>query len=668
MSERPNLRGSRQLTQRSTSRTNSASTQHGHPLPSPQPIPVPSPVSPLEPRRRSFYATNPDPHLDTEDSADEYMNVLPEEADGNAMGYHNEQVVNPRVPRKKGSRNRFIGGFVKSLRKVPRAMMFRSAPPANEPSVEQPAARRPMPTYMFTPPTPVAPPQQSSYIDEARLPFPQPETEPLDIFPAATSPDPTRIEVDETTTNRDPDAPVSRHASQQNHTTHNSFAYPSSYRDPPSIAAHPQPSPDYRRMSRHTGDESVPAHPLSYSSPSFSTELDRAPLRLMKAFSTLINMPWISHDRTTVDYSPGMDGSRGVLRTVPPEDLGARTGGRNSKDRQSVRWSIVNQGWQPWKRTSVFFTFDGRLIPTRDGPTALARGDARKGKMYVPVDKPLTSWYSGGYKPQTRRSAKAKRELDLVSSGSEHGVRSSIGSVTRRAPTRQRVSRSTITSPSSPASPSSTRPAHFRRQPPRRRSQLYYRPSEEYMFIDSRSTPASSPILGRRSNPKPRSREHRYRERNSNFRRRSSRDTPRPSQPPLPPSGSPYPLSPLVFLPSNHLDGATGGVESSHPQASTSVQVPVLGVTPVYMSVVPGVLPPPRSVGSAGESSPPGFAGRGAGYTNGPGYNVQGYSGPAFNGAGGTYTYGYTYPYPHSQSPPPHVHPDDHKHTSQAPR
>ncbi|KAE9409321.1 hypothetical protein BT96DRAFT_1012892 [Gymnopus androsaceus JB14] len=611
MAEHSSSHNSRHGTQRSVSRTNtsiSASTQQGH-APSPQPIPLPSPVPVLDPQRpiRSFYATNPDPNPDTEDSGDDFVNI--ENVDGTATGYRSE----PVVPRKKDDLH---------LRLI--AMV-----------TEQPAARATLPTYMFTPPTPVAPAQQTSYVDE-RVSFPQPEIESPDILPPTTSPHPTRIEVDDNTTiHREPDVPpVSRHQSQHNTTRNsnrNSYAYPSSYRDPPSIAAHPQPSPDYRRMSRHTGEE---GGPLSYStnSPSFSTELDRAPFRLFKVFSTLINMPWVSHERVTVDYSPGMDGSRGVLRTSMPE--GVRTS-RSSKDRQSIRWSIANQGWQPWKRMTVFFTPDGRVISPQDGPSALTRGDARKGDLWIQTANPPSSKNQEG----SGRCELGKRACCEVLFG---------------------INNTTC----------SLHPRNTHRQTPRRQSRVLYYPPDEYVFIDARSTPASSPILGRRVNPKGRHREHRDRNQHTNIRSRTSRDTSRPPQPPMPTApSSPYPLSPLVFLPSNHLDSA-GGATESHPQNASTV--PVFGVTPVYMSVVPGMLPlPPRSVGSAaGESSPPGFAGRGAGgnYANGPGYGVQGYTGSAFNGSGGTYTYGYAYPYPHSQSPPPQVHHhDDHKQTSGQP-
>ncbi|KAJ4485554.1 hypothetical protein J3R30DRAFT_3401337 [Lentinula aciculospora] len=705
----PSLDSSRRRSQPSVSRTNtsirSASTQ-GHvnaqnpPQPIPMPIPVPSPVQALDPhgkpRRRgirSYYATNPDPTPETDGSAEEYMNITVADIEGQVMGFNVQPVVVEPIPRRKDGGKRFIGGFVRSLRKIPRTM-FRPGhgPSTIEPSaidpdtLRQPAARGPLPSYMLTPPTPALPVQPISYLQESHVP------ETPDFLPT-TSPHPTRIELDEATLqspehnpDRDPNMPpVSRHTSH--HTSHhtsqhnnnpstnrNSFAYPNSYHDPPSVAANPQPSPDYRRMSRNTGEESV-LESYSIGTPSFSTELDRNPFRILKA---LVSMPWVSHDRVTVDYSPGMEDSRGALRMGSPEGKEGRSKG--SKDRQSARWSIVEQGWKPWKRTSVFLTLDGRIVSAEEGPDALARGDARKGKMYVPVNKPQTSWYSGGHlikrSPRTPHSGIPRtRELDLMSSGSEPGVRSSAGSTPRasrvsRVSARRRISRSTVTSPSSPNSPSPIRRPRNRetyRQTPRRQSRRLYYSNNEYAFLDPGSTPGSSPILARRSNMKMRPREV-HRDRTSNdIRRRYNRDISRharqpqpfvPPMPPLPPPASPYPLSPLVFVQSTHMDSPAGGVDhQSHPQTGSGVPVPVYGVTPMYMSILPGMPPPPAAANGIGESSPPGFAGRGAGGGYGPGYGVQGYPGTA--APGGAYSYSYAYPYPPSQSPPPQNHPHD---------
>jgi hypothetical protein len=664
----PSIQGSRHRSQPSVSRTNtsirSASTQHGY---IPQPIPALNPNERPEqpPIRRSFYTTNPDPTSDTEESAHEFMNIRAEDVAGQNMGYDNQPVANGSVPRKKPGGKNFIGGFVQSLRRIPRTM-FRTAPDSSSPAPRQPVppmAPATLPSYMLTPPSPAVPQQQPS------VPFPQPDFETTDVFPQATSPHPTRIELDEQIPEHNPDRepntpPMSRHTSQHHtinpSTHHNSFAYPSSYRDPPSVAAHPQPSPDYRRMSRHTGEESIHPHPISYASaesPSFSTELDRNPLRIFRALRPLLDMPWVSHDRVTVDYSPGM---ANVLRADSPEDISARASG-GSRDKQITRWSIIDKRWKPWQRTSVFLTMDGRVVPPQDGPSALARGDARKGKMYIPVDKPLTSWYSGGHAgkiPRNRYSAtsRASREVDLMSSGSDR-ARSSVGATPRRSAPRRRVSRSTLTSPSSPNSPSPIRRTGDReihRHTPRRQSRRLYYSTDEYVFLDPGSTPGSSPMLARRAVPRPHPREVR-RDRHAGVRRRRSGDTSRPPQPlmaPMPPA-SPYPLSPLVFLSPNHLDNAAlSGMEPhSHPQTGTPIPGGVLGVTsvPMYMSILPGMPPPPPgSASGMGESSPPGFAGRGAGGGYGPGGYGPGYS-----------VQGYTYPYPYS--PPPQVHHEEDK-------
>ncbi|KAJ3923133.1 hypothetical protein F5877DRAFT_63504 [Lentinula edodes] len=670
---------------RTNTSTRSASTQQGHissqsqsqPISMPMPMPSTPPVLPnsqgTTELRRSYYTTNPDP--DTEGSVEgDYVNIPAVGVEGQVMGFNVQPVEVEPIPRRKGG-GRFIGGFVRSLRKIPRTM-FRPGHGSNTVVPEtpsQPAARAPLPSYMLTPPTPAIPGQPFSYLDETHVP------ETPDIFPV-TSPHPTRIELDDATVHspernpdRDTNMPsMSRHTSHhtshhtsQNHnnpsTNRNSFAYPNSYHDPPSVAAHPQPSPDYRRMSRHTGEESVLGS-YSAGTPSFSTELDRNPFRVLKA---LVNMPWISHDRVTVDYSPGMEDSRGALRVASPS--GEKGKSKGSKERQSARWSIVEQGWKPWKRTSVFLTLDGRIVSPEEGPDALARGDARKGKMYVPVNKPETSWYSGGHMIKVSRHKRSgvprNRELDLMSSGSEPGARSSIASTPRasRVSARRRISRSTLTSPSSPTSPPPLRRPRNRetfRQTPRRHSRRLYYANNEYAFLDPGSTPGSSPILARRSNM--RSREV-LRDRHRPIRRRYSRDIPQlptqqPLVPPVPPPASPYPLSPLVFVQSAHMDSPSGGADPNshpHPQTGSGMPVPVYGVTPMYMSILPGMPPPPTGSGvGIGESSPPGFAGRGAGGGYGAGYGVQGYAGTAPPGSG-AYTYSYAYPYAPSQSPPP---------------
>ncbi|KAJ3774052.1 hypothetical protein FB446DRAFT_730594 [Lentinula raphanica] len=707
----PSLDGSRRRSQPSVSRTNtsirSASTQQGHhavPLPqnSPQPISMPTPLTsprPLDPHKRfgpgvarNYFATNPDPETEGSADVDEYVTVTAAEAiagETQATGFDTQPIAVEPTPRRREGK-RFIGGFVKSLRKLPRTM-FRHENHAHEPqamntdTLLQPTARVPLPSYMLTPPTPALPMQPFSYTEDFHVP------DTPDIL-STTSPHPTRIEIDDATIqspehnpDRDPNMPpmsrhtsrhtshhTSQHASASQHnnnpsTNRNSIAYPNSYHNPPSIAAHPQPSPDYRRMSRHTGDESIPAT-YSTGTPSFSTELERNPFRVLK---TLVNMPWISHERVTVDYSPGMEDARVALRVNSPDSKG------KGKDRQSARWSIVEQGWKPWKRASVFLTQDGRIVSAEEGPAALARGDARKGKMYIPVNKPQTSWYSGGHitkSPRHKRSAPS-RELDLMSSGT-----ASVGSTPRAShvSTRQRISRSTLTSPSSPNSPSPVRRSRNReihRHTPRRQSRRLYYSNNEYAFLDPGSTPGSSPILARRSNTKSRPL-HSHRERldggrGSNIRRRYSREVSQiPAQsapvPPMPPPpASPYPLSPLVFVQSAHMDSPAMGGDRSHPQTgSAGVPVPVYGMTPMYpyMSILPGMPPPPTAQG-VGESSPPGFAGRGAGGGYGSGYNVQGYAGAG--PPGGAYPYGYTYPYPQSQSPPPQVqHHDSDAHKS----
>lgn len=70
------------------------------------------------------------------------------------------------------------------------------------------------------------------------------------------------------------------------------------------VLAHPPPAEDYRRMALSS---SSPASPITLtttimtSEPSFSSELN--PIK--RFFHTLHTMPWVAHDRVTVDYRPG---------------------------------------------------------------------------------------------------------------------------------------------------------------------------------------------------------------------------------------------------------------------------------------------------------------------------------------------------------------------------
>lgn len=77
------------------------------------------------------------------------------------------------------------------------------------------------------------------------------------------------------------------------------------------VTAHPKHTTDYRKMtnSQSPTSHSTFATGSSYYDPSFSSQL--SPVE--KFFTTLYRMPWISHNRITVDYLPGA-GAGGVRR------------------------------------------------------------------------------------------------------------------------------------------------------------------------------------------------------------------------------------------------------------------------------------------------------------------------------------------------------------------
>ncbi|KAF8901466.1 hypothetical protein CPB84DRAFT_1777364 [Gymnopilus junonius] len=72
------------------------------------------------------------------------------------------------------------------------------------------------------------------------------------------------------------------------------------------VDAHPTLAPDYREMTLGSSPSSPDIldsrHRQSHYDPSFSSEL--SPVE--RFFKTLYRMPWVSHERVTVDYKPGV--------------------------------------------------------------------------------------------------------------------------------------------------------------------------------------------------------------------------------------------------------------------------------------------------------------------------------------------------------------------------
>ncbi|KAL0572402.1 hypothetical protein V5O48_009563 [Marasmius crinis-equi] len=476
-------------------------------------------------------------------------------------------------------------------------------PPALLPGV--PRRRPPPPAFRVTPPPPVS--QRTSHHSEhpsiysgphhvERVSGTPPVTMPTPVTTQSNeeaavagpsrrstshqshlepSPHPTRIDVedDDGTIGRLPSAksPVRQPTIPPIPSTPNPEAAQSRSRPrPTSIPVRPLPTEDYRRMSKSIHN-TAGSSTTSYD-PSFSTELNPA----HGFFHTLWHMPWVSPDRITVDYIPGM--SRGA--------------------------------WQ-WKKVVI--------KPQGQGGDQSMNEKPRTAVEYKPIAKPIKSWYTGvppvsrDSMPRWSRSGDPEAGgLDLLSSGTS-GTRSSMAT----------------------SGPGSSIPAGRRKRfsPHRESRTLFYSPNQ-YVFTDV--GPASTPPLRVKKKVKEEYRSRRTKHSSSSrpyYERRHRRHktahtvSPPPPVPPVPPAAymhgyAPYqPSAPIYLLPSpsySHAQPVHPHIDPrSDPHAYQHLNQQQL-LSPLFM--VPGVpaVVPFQGEGSTGTASPPGVAGRGAGGGYGP--------------------------------------------------
>ncbi|KAG7445888.1 uncharacterized protein BT62DRAFT_932233 [Guyanagaster necrorhizus] len=452
------------------------------PPPPPEQLPLPSPALGLR-------AVNPDENEPEELS--EYMTIRQEDFNGlpdypswpTPGGDHQLHVVNVQPLKTK---KRFVGGFVTGLKRIPKAMFGASGSKVKEVKRQRQRStetgthltENTLPQYRTNPPTPVAlqvprthaslaegsiPPALASGELQRRMNNPTFRLEvPIEVFePSAASP--TEVPIDQT---RDSIHPESRRTSLHLTMPEPSIALPPSHPPsrrqshvsprppqrepstlpPPSIPAHPAPSEDYRRMSKADSQGHGPTSATSSSvgaEPSFSSDLNP----VLRFITGLYEMPWVSPERITVDYRPGID-----------------------------------RGAWVWKWTHA-----------KNGSGS---GRGRKVMVLKPIPKVTASWYTvrdGTEKKipvKERARSPNNAAVDLLSSGAS-GTRSSMatsGATSRRG--RRRVPiRSSVFLPDPSTLPRSVR----RSKPPSRPGTSSH--SGRYRDPDRRRRRPTSPLF-----------------------------------------------------------------------------------------------------------------------------------------------------------------------------
>ncbi|KAG6908200.1 hypothetical protein DXG01_005789 [Tephrocybe rancida] len=347
------------------------------PLPSPARTPRPLPDPQLQPlhhpqQPQVLRTTNGTPPDDEE----EYMNIDPN-FPGMETGYLTEGVgrgrstrptpMSPSTAEGSGRGRTFVGGFVDGLRRLPRVVLkyrsfgekrkyFRRATLGSGGTVTNGTdmtTGNTLPLYVSNPPTPVAGPSNSRYIESLEMPVPHPAEEPpsrilgpslsqrrrhpsFRVTPpseevtghelAAESPldfeQPSQITSgppirnsnvvtifdlpgQEDYPSEDPPMPLPvptpNRRSESQHQPSPPASIPAETLPQSPVLAHPPPASDYRKMTLTSSPRSPRTLTTSLSSePSFSSEL--SPVK--NFFVKLYHLPWIAHERVTADYRP----------------------------------------------------------------------------------------------------------------------------------------------------------------------------------------------------------------------------------------------------------------------------------------------------------------------------------------------------------------------------
>ncbi|KAG6830518.1 hypothetical protein H0H87_007816 [Tephrocybe sp. NHM501043] len=347
------------------------------PLPSPIRTPRPLPDPQLQPQHhpqsQALRATNGDPLEEDE----EYMNI-DANFPGLETGYLTEGLGRGRTPRPtpvspstadlaSGRGRNFVGGFVNGLRRLPRVVLsyrsfgekrkyFRRATFGSGGTLSNGTdmtTGNTLPLYASNPPTPVAGPSASRYVESIEMPVAHPadvDPPPVILGPslsqrrrhpsfrvtppseevaeqeaAELAPDTAQTTIPvPLVSNRasnvvtiynlpgqegheeveDPPMPVRIPTPNQRSASPHQESLPASSpaealpQSP--VLVHPPPAADYRKMT--SSPRSPTTLTTSFSSvSSFSSELH--PVK--NFFVKLYHLPWIAHERVTADYRPG---------------------------------------------------------------------------------------------------------------------------------------------------------------------------------------------------------------------------------------------------------------------------------------------------------------------------------------------------------------------------
>ncbi|KAG5350787.1 hypothetical protein C0989_009259 [Termitomyces sp. Mn162] len=352
------------------------------PLPDPLPSPARTTPRPLpDPQLHAQYhqlrTTNADLALVTPEDEEEYMNIDPN-LPGMESGYLTEGLGRGRAPltssptaadANAGRERGFVGGFVSGLRRLPRVvlkyrnfgekrMYFRrtygsGGTLTNGTITNGTDTVNTLPLYASSPPTPVAGPSHTRYVEALEMPVPHPVEPPaLDILgpslserrrhpsfrlsppsveaverehtsapladPAQTNPPaPTmpgrnsnavtiyNLPDQEEYRAEEPSLPLPASTPNRLSTIHSqnprspAASIPVEAQPQSPVFAPPPPTSDYLKMTSSSRSPGT----MSNSEPSFSSQLSPVKSFLIK----LYRLPWIAPERVTEDYRPGSD-------------------------------------------------------------------------------------------------------------------------------------------------------------------------------------------------------------------------------------------------------------------------------------------------------------------------------------------------------------------------
>lgn len=220
-----------------------------------------------------------------------------------------------------------------------------------------PQQRTPSPGLSYVSSEPLAPPRPTSYHSThtaIRIPPPadtasddptDPEVTPR---PAYASPAPRRVTSHSVLAGAPPISSSAPHSQIQTPPPHQ-MVQATDPGGPPAeaigspMSVRPEPTKDYRKMSPLSSPSPTSRDTVttatSFYDPSF-TSLNR----VERFFKTLYNMPWVSHNRVTVDYLPGEGASKRRRRRNKPMSSWYHSMFQNTSRRSSVSLDLLSSG------------------------------------------------------------------------------------------------------------------------------------------------------------------------------------------------------------------------------------------------------------------------------------------------------------------------------------